>query len=92
MKKSVAKMLGVFLLITALLGASVAVADTQKSVDSSVSVTEYALPPGVQAPFGISAGPGSSVWFGAGDYVGRVTDRGRVTTYQVPTANARWVG
>lgn len=93
MRKTVVRMLGAVLPIAALLGPSVAVADTRESVNTSVSVTEYVLPPGVQAPFGIARGPGSSVWFGAGDYVGRVSDRGRVTTYQVPTVNAQvgWV-
>jgi virginiamycin B lyase len=62
-------------------------------VRPAVSVTEYALPAKAVAPFGIAAGRGRSVWFGADDYVGKVTKRGRVITYRVPTPNANvgWV-
>ena len=60
---------------------------------AAVVIAEYGLPAGVVAPFGIAAGPRSSTWFGAGDYIGRIQHNGRMTTYQVPTpgANVGWV-
>lgn len=78
--------------VTASIPVSTASADPPVSV-GTVSMTEFALSDGAVGPFGIAAGPRNSVWFGAGDYVGQVTDRGRVVTYRVPTANANvgWV-
>jgi virginiamycin B lyase len=84
------KLLGVLLPVTALLATSTAPAEAgpRGSTGSTVTVAEHVLPPGAEAPFGISAGPRHSVWFGAGDYVGRVSNRGRVSVSKVPTADA----
>lgn len=94
MRKIAAAALAAMSLPAAVLVApSTAIADPRTSTPTQVSVTEYVLPPGPEAPFGISPGPANSVWFGAGDYVGRVTPRGRVVTYRVPSrdANVGWV-
>jgi virginiamycin B lyase len=46
------------------------------------------VPPVAASPFGITSGPHGSEWFSLDDAVGRIDQRGVVTVYPVPTANA----
>lgn len=95
MVKTLLKVLGALLPVTALLASSAVVAEARPraSATAVVSVTEHALPSEAEGPFGIATGARRSVWFGAGDYVGRISDRGGVRLYKTPTADANvgWV-
>jgi virginiamycin B lyase len=54
-------------------------------VTTDGTVTEYQHG---QAPWGITAGPDSALWFAecAGDRIGRITTDGTYTNYAIPTA------
>jgi len=82
----------VFALVTALLGfgALPAVASPGQALCRDACVTTHdAKPPGEQTgPFGITAGPLSSEWFGFGDRIGRIDQAGKLTTYDMPSTGA----
>jgi virginiamycin B lyase len=80
------KFAAVLVLVAAL---AVAAGPSGASARPVLEVTEFAVGEGGgNGPFGIAAGPGSSMWFGNGDFVGRVRRDGTVVSYKVPTAEA----
>ena len=82
----------VLALVTSLLGfgALPGVASSDRALCREDCVTTYdAKPPdGQTGPFGITAGPLSSEWFGWGDRIGRIDKAGRLTAYDMPSSGA----
>lgn len=65
------------------------------AVDSSEvkpTITEFDLPTSLFPPSAITTGPDGSLWFTAGNKIGRITTAGGVTGYEVPTAKSGVMG
>lgn len=56
------------------------------------TITEFDLPTSLFPPSAITTGPDGSLWFTAGNKIGRITTAGSVTGYEVPTAKSGVMG
>jgi virginiamycin B lyase len=102
--RNVTTALAAVCLATASVLASTQIGDVHAQDNSSACaaacITEYSLPPvpdaqpGVNEPFGITAGSGGAVWFSHGGAIGRLALSGTVTEYPIPTpaSGSGWVG